>query len=156
MASSLLRSPNPNVPYSRPMTPVISPKLGFIGIGAMGYMMSRNLANQNRTVPGASPLLVWNRTTARAEKLAGEVGEEKVAIAQSVEQIAKECDIIFTNLGADEAVKSIYEKFAEALHVRLFSLSLNSFSLNLFSLIHWAKRRYLSRLLLFFYFQHSS
>jgi len=119
MASSTLRSlHDSSVPFSRPSTPAIPLRLGFIGIGAMGYMMSRNLATKNHYKPGNPPLLVWNRTISKSEQLLSEIGESKVAIAQSVEQVVSDCDIIFTNLATDEVVKSIYDQIAKALSVR--------------------------------------
>jgi 3-hydroxyisobutyrate dehydrogenase-like beta-hydroxyacid dehydrogenase len=38
-------------------------------------------------------------------------------IANSVEQLALECDLVFTSLGTDEAVKAVYEEFHAALKV---------------------------------------
>jgi 3-hydroxyisobutyrate dehydrogenase-like beta-hydroxyacid dehydrogenase len=80
----------------------------------MGYFMARNLAN-GVARSGGAPLLVYNRTTSKAEKLVSEIGSEKVEIAASPGQLATECDIIITSLASDAAVKSIHEEFAKAL-----------------------------------------
>ncbi|KAL0951668.1 hypothetical protein HGRIS_008347 [Hohenbuehelia grisea] len=107
-----------DVPYSRPGTPggVRIQHIGFIGLGAMGYIMARNLAvNREARPPHSPPVLVWNRTASKAEKLAKEVGESKIRVAQDIEQIARDCDIIITNLSNDQVVKEVYEKLAAEL-----------------------------------------
>lgn len=111
----LLASPQEGaVPFSRPGTPRASPlRLGFCGIGAMGKVMARNLANSLHA--GSSPLLLYNRTASKAQALVDELGEHKVLIASTPEQMVADCDIIFTSLGSDASVKSVYEQFASAL-----------------------------------------
>ncbi|EJD04439.1 NAD-binding protein [Fomitiporia mediterranea MF3/22] len=110
---------NPNIPYSRPATPPPEHppvRIGFCGLGAMGYFMARNLANDRHSHPkGASPLLVYNRTRSKSEKLLAELGPDKVTIADSAMQIARECDVVLTNLANDAAVKSVFSQFKEAL-----------------------------------------
>lgn len=103
------------IPFSRPATPSISNKSGFIGIGAMGYFMARNLAKHR--LLHSTPLLIWNRTVKRAQKLADELGEERVRVASSIEELVTQCDIIFTNLANDEVVKTIYTTIADILSV---------------------------------------
>ena len=122
-------STNPNrlaalhddIPFSRPSSPGAQStphKLGFCGIGSMGYFMARNLATHRNSRPeGAPPLLIYNRTRSKAEKLLEELGPSKICIADGPEQIARECDIIITNMANDTAVKSIYARFKEALNV---------------------------------------
>ncbi|KAF8899114.1 NAD-P-binding protein [Infundibulicybe gibba] len=78
--------------------------------------MARNLANRQPSQGAPSPpVFVWNRTVSKSERLARELSEQKIRIAQDPEQIALECDIIITNLGNDAAIKSIYERFTKAL-----------------------------------------
>jgi 3-hydroxyisobutyrate dehydrogenase-like beta-hydroxyacid dehydrogenase len=62
----------------------------------MGYLMPRNLANHRVThLENQPPLLVWNRSKEKSEKLFNELGGgHKVAIAQSVADVATKCDII--------------------------------------------------------------
>ncbi len=105
------------MPFSRPQTPHKELKLGYCGLGAMGYIMARNLATRLSHPTVQHPIVVYNRTRARAEKLAKEVGESEIKIANSPEELAIECDIIFTNLADDEVVKMFFEKFASALKV---------------------------------------
>ncbi|KAG2360628.1 NAD(P)-binding protein [Suillus spraguei] len=116
MANNLLQSPaHANaVPFSRPPTPGVHPlQVGFCGLGAMGYFMARNLANSFKSQ--LPPLFVYNRTAAKSQKLLTEVGASAVKVADSLHQLVTECDIIFTNLGNDAVVASIYNEFEKAL-----------------------------------------
>ncbi|KAJ7597428.1 NAD-P-binding protein [Mycena floridula] len=105
---------NPHLPFSRPTTPGVPAQLGFVGIGAMGYLMARNLAKHRAHHGSSHSILIWNRSISKAEKLAKEVGEG-IRVAHSLEQVARECDIIFTNLANDEVVRTVYETFAKTL-----------------------------------------
>lgn len=108
------------VPYSRPTTPShgANPQIGFIGLGAMGFLIARNLAKYRAThINDSPPLLVWNRTVDKSVKLVELLGSDKVRIANDPEQVAQECDVIITNLGNDAVVKSIYDRFKSALEV---------------------------------------
>jgi hypothetical protein len=128
------RSPNPmqsvtvpqdhNVlPYSRPETPGPRPQIGFVGLGAIGYFMARNLATHlPPQYSGSPPLLVWNRSTTKSEKLQQEVGKNHVRIAQSLAQIATECDVVISALANDEVVKSVYEEYSNALTVSVIAI----------------------------------
>ncbi|KAK7465511.1 hypothetical protein VKT23_005485 [Stygiomarasmius scandens] len=112
-----LHAAHSGLPYSRPATPGLHPsQIGFVGIGAMGYFMARNLANR-RVIPGFAhaPLLVWNRSPERPQKLVKELGEERIRIVQSLEELVNSCDVIITNLANDAVVKSIFEQFAKTL-----------------------------------------
>jgi len=109
------------VPYSRPQTPADGhpiQQIGFVGLGSMGYAMAQNLANHRASHLGnSSPVLVWNRSSAKSQKLLEALGREKVRVATDLAQIALECDIIITNLANDAAVKSVYEQIAATLTV---------------------------------------
>jgi hypothetical protein len=118
---SLGRNLVQDLPYSRPQTPGQSAhvQLGWIGLGAMGYLIARNLANYRADhLENQPPLLVWNRSKEKSEKLLLELGERKVAIAQSVVDIAKASDTIIISLSGDDVVKSVYKDIAAALHVQ--------------------------------------
>ncbi|KAF5385352.1 hypothetical protein D9615_001209 [Tricholomella constricta] len=121
MSEHLLSALNPShsaVPYSRPQSPnaPAATRVGFVGLGAMGYFMAQNLANHRASLPNDNPpLLVWNRSPEKSKKLLNALGEDKIRIAQDPAQVASECDVIITNLANDAAVKSIYEKFTEEL-----------------------------------------
>ncbi|KAF7302819.1 NAD(P)-binding protein [Mycena kentingensis (nom. inval.)] len=111
----------PAVPYSRPGTPGASAlpnglQIGFVGLGAIGGVMAKNLANYRAShVPGSRPILVWNRTANKGEALRAELGENKIRVTASLEQIATECDVVFTALANDEVVKEVYEQLAKTL-----------------------------------------
>ncbi|KAI0783139.1 NAD-P-binding protein [Abortiporus biennis] len=105
----LLAAQHADNPFSRPQTPH-DLQIGFCGLGSMGYFMARNLAKQRN-----SPIFVWNRTKEKAESLKQELGPNKVIIADSLEEIAKECDVVFTNLANDTVVKQVFLTFAGAL-----------------------------------------
>lgn len=106
-------------PFSRPQTPHVGIQIGFCGLGAMGYPMAKNMATRPISHPAAaSPILIWNRSRAKSERLLKELGEHKIKIAESPEEVARECDMIFTNLANDTVVKDIFLLFAKALEVR--------------------------------------
>ena len=83
--------------------------------------MARNLATYKSSHPVPSPpLLVYNRTVSKSEKLVKEAGgESKVRIAESAAQLAIECDVVITNLANDDVVKNVYVEFSKALTVRI-------------------------------------
>lgn len=101
-------------PFSRPPSPHNHLQIGFVGLGAMGYPMAKNLAKAR---PGNPGILVWNRTKSKAEQLAKEVGVDRVQIADDLAEVARECDVIFTNLASDAVVKSVFLEFEAALKV---------------------------------------
>lgn len=84
----------------------------------MGYPMARNIATRLASPAIQHPVRIWNRSVAKAENLAKEVGQSKIKIVKNPEDLALECDIIITNLANDEIVKGIFERFAAALKVR--------------------------------------
>jgi len=85
----------------------------------MGYLIARNLANHRAEhLEQPPPLLVWNRSKDKSEKLLQEVGDRKVAIAQSVVDLATTSDIIFISLSGDDIVKSVYKEIAAALQAQ--------------------------------------
>jgi len=115
-----------DMPYSRPETPVphAQVQIGWIGLGAMGYLMARNLANHRGTHLEQPPLLIWNRTKEKSEKLLHELGDRKVAIAQTIVDVATTCDIIVFSLSSDDVIRSVYKELAATLQARSFSHAL--------------------------------
>ncbi|THH26608.1 hypothetical protein EUX98_g7577 [Antrodiella citrinella] len=78
--------------------------------------MAKNMASRNIAhAAGANPLLIWNRSRAKSEKLLKELGDHKIKIADSPEEVARESDMIFTNLANDAVVKDVFLQFAKAL-----------------------------------------
>jgi 3-hydroxyisobutyrate dehydrogenase len=81
-------------------------KTGFIGIGAMGAGMSRNL--QKRGLLSH----VWNRTAERARSLATELG---VTLADSLADLTTQCDCIVLCVAADQDVLSVIDTLLPSL-----------------------------------------
>ncbi|HTP95928.1 MAG TPA: NAD(P)-dependent oxidoreductase [Burkholderiales bacterium] len=71
-------------------------KLGWIGIGRMGYAMALLLAKKG------CDLSVWNRTRAKAEPLK----EYGAKVVDAPSDLAS-CDIVFTMVGAGDDVKEV-------------------------------------------------
>jgi len=71
-------------------------KLGWIGIGRMGYAMAERLAK------AGCDITVWNRTRAKAEPLA----KAGAKIAGSLADLAA-CDIVFTMVSTGKDVKEV-------------------------------------------------
>jgi len=80
--------------------------IGFIGLGAMGLPMARNLHKAGLLVG------VWNRTRSQAEALAGETG---VAVAADPGELARRCDVVFTCVSADEDLAAVIDALLPGL-----------------------------------------
>jgi 3-hydroxyisobutyrate dehydrogenase len=78
---------------------------GFIGLGAMGVGMARNLHKR------ALLTHIWNRTTAKAERLAQELN---VVCVRQVEDLARQCDVIVICVSADEDLLQVIAQLAPA------------------------------------------
>ena len=72
-------------------------KAGFIGLGAMGSGMGRNLIKQGHT------LRVYNRTRSRAEALRS----EGAMVAESAGQTAADAEAVFTMVADDHALEQV-------------------------------------------------
>jgi 3-hydroxyisobutyrate dehydrogenase len=79
-------------------------KIGFIGLGAMGLGMTRNL--------GKAGLLagVYNRTAAKAEALAAELG---VTAYPTIQNLAADMEVVLTCVSADNDVLAVVTAIAE-------------------------------------------
>jgi 3-hydroxyisobutyrate dehydrogenase-like beta-hydroxyacid dehydrogenase len=74
-------------------------QIGFIGLGNLGTPIAENLLQYHKD------LLVYNRTAAKARPL-----EEKGAKAcSSAKELASACDVVFTIVSNDAAIKEITE-----------------------------------------------
>jgi 3-hydroxyisobutyrate dehydrogenase-like beta-hydroxyacid dehydrogenase len=71
-------------------------KLGFLGLGLMGYPMARNLLRAGHEVA------LWSNTLEKARKLAA---EEKGKACDTPKQVAENADTIFLCLGNTEMVQ---------------------------------------------------
>jgi 3-hydroxyisobutyrate dehydrogenase len=81
-------------------------RVGFIGLGAMGLPMARNL-HRAGLLAGA-----WNRTRGRAELLATETG---VPAAASPAELAAGCDVVVSCVSADADLLEVIGAIAPAL-----------------------------------------
>ena len=72
-------------------------KAGFIGLGAMGSGMGRNLIKQGHT------LRVYNRTRSRAEALRS----EGAMVAETAGQTAADAEAVFTMVADDHALEQV-------------------------------------------------
>jgi len=73
-------------------------KLGFLGLGLMGYPMARNLLRAGHEVA------LWSHTTDKARKLAS---EEKGRFCDTPRQVAENADCIFLCVGDTEMGKAV-------------------------------------------------
>ncbi len=72
-------------------------RIAFIGLGAMGSGIARNL------LAAGYPLTVYNRSAARAQALV----EAGAVLAASPAQAAREADLVFTMLADDAATEAV-------------------------------------------------
>lgn len=84
-----------NQPNTPPTTP--QERIGFIGIGLMGYPMSRRL------LQAGFELHVWNRTQAKAEVLAA----EGAIVHQQLQDLIRHCQIICLCLADTQTVEQV-------------------------------------------------
>jgi 3-hydroxyisobutyrate dehydrogenase-like beta-hydroxyacid dehydrogenase len=74
------------------------PKLGFLGLGLMGYPMARNLLRAGHEVA------VWSNTTAKAHKLAE---TEKARFCAKPKEVAENADVVFLCVGDTQMAKDV-------------------------------------------------
>lgn len=74
-------------------------KIGFIGLGNMGHPMAKNLEK------AGFQLSVFNRTAEKAADF-----KERSIVQNTISDVVKNSDIIFTMLTNDAAVKAVYEE----------------------------------------------
>jgi 3-hydroxyisobutyrate dehydrogenase len=79
---------------------------GFVGLGAMGAYMARNL-HRAGILQG-----VWNRTTEKATALAGEL---KVRAYEQLSALAADCDAVVICVSADEDLRAVIDGLAPGL-----------------------------------------
>lgn len=80
--------------------------VGFVGLGAMGMPMARNL-HRAGLLTGA-----WNRTESRAQALAAETG---VQAFSSLAALGAACDLVVTCVAADEDLLEVVATLAPAV-----------------------------------------
>jgi 3-hydroxyisobutyrate dehydrogenase len=82
------------------------PRVGFIGLGAMGVGMARNLHRAGMLAA------VWNRTASKAQSLAAELG---TVAAGSIAELPDTCDIIVMCVSADADVLAVIDALLPAV-----------------------------------------
>ena len=75
----------------------MKPTVGFIGLGLMGHPMARNL------LKAGFPLIVWNRTPERAERLV----QEGAKLAATPRELAAQVDFLMTVVSDPPAVEKV-------------------------------------------------
>ncbi|MBV8496490.1 MAG: NAD(P)-dependent oxidoreductase, partial [Gammaproteobacteria bacterium] len=81
-------------------------RVGFVGLGAMGTSMARNLHRAQLLTA------VWNRTAAKAQVLGAELG---VAAPATLAELARACEGIVLCVSADADVREVVAVLAPAL-----------------------------------------
>src|SRR5262252_5599210 len=95
-SSSIFRSARWLKVASDPTSPAHNARIGWIGIGRMGYAMAERLAK------AGADLTVWNRTRSKAEPLAAHGAK----VAATLSELAS-CDIVFCMVSAWNDVKEV-------------------------------------------------
>ena len=80
-------------------------KLGFIGLGIMGYPMAKNLLKAGYS------LTVYNRTRQKSEELA----REGATVADSPVEVARRASVIFLCLGDSDSVVRVTEEMLDGV-----------------------------------------
>src|ERR1051326_5853202 len=73
-------------------------KLGFLGLGLMGYPMARNLLRAGHDVA------LWSNTTQKARQLAA---EEKGRFCETPRQVAENAECVFLCVGTTEMARNV-------------------------------------------------
>ncbi|HEX6638062.1 MAG TPA: NAD(P)-dependent oxidoreductase [Steroidobacteraceae bacterium] len=81
-------------------------RVGFLGLGAMGAPMAKNLHRAGLLHS------VWNRSAGKAQALASELG---VAAPASLLEFARSLDVVVTCVSADADVRAVIEGIAPGL-----------------------------------------
>ncbi|KAJ2894629.1 hypothetical protein GGI21_005260 [Coemansia aciculifera] len=85
-------------------------RVGWVGLGAMGSAMARNL-QEYRIAQGLSPIGVYNRTQAKCDQVAA-LGAK---VYESPSDVANASDVVFLSLFNDAAVKSVVTEILDSL-----------------------------------------
>jgi 3-hydroxyisobutyrate dehydrogenase len=94
-------------------------KTGFIGLGAMGMGMARNLHHSGLLAA------VWNRSADKAASLAKELG---VHAATSLTDLAERCDVIVTCVSADQDLLQVIVGLKPALRAHTLLIDCSTIS----------------------------
>jgi 3-hydroxyisobutyrate dehydrogenase-like beta-hydroxyacid dehydrogenase len=72
-------------------------KIGFIGLGNLGFPIAENLLSVHKEI------YLYNRTFSKANPLI----DKGAILCSSVKELAQHCDIVFTIVADDAAIKEI-------------------------------------------------
>ena len=72
-------------------------RIGFIGLGRMGFNIAYNINKKFETI-------VWNRTTEKSKQHSNKYGTEYV---ENITDLPKKCDVIFFCLPTGNEVKQV-------------------------------------------------
>lgn len=92
---------------------------GFIGLGAMGEPMARNLHRAGLLTA------VWNRTASKAQNLAAELG---IQASANPAQLAAECNLIVLCVAADAAVLELIDTLLPGLETGTLVIDMSTVS----------------------------
>lgn len=84
----------------------MAPQVAWIGLGNMGRGMVKNLVEKAKL---DNPIIIFNRTAARAEKLSSSLPEGKTKVVKDLTEAVSAADIIFTCVGDDKAIEETIE-----------------------------------------------
>src|SRR5215468_4594380 len=82
-------------------------RVGFVGLGAMGMHMARNLHRAGLLAA------VWNRTREKARTLAAELGCQA---PETLAALASNVDAVVTCVSADDDVLNVVRALAPGMH----------------------------------------
>ena len=82
-------------------------RVGFIGLGAMGLGMARQLHRHQLLAA------VWNRTASKAQQLATETACQAPA---SIADLAQQCDVVVSCVSADQDVLDVVDQIVTAMN----------------------------------------
>lgn len=91
------------------MTTTSPPRIAWIGLGNMGRGMASNILKKSPENTYSGPLQLFNRSPARSALFVQKHPEHSITIAESVAAATAAADIIFTCVGDDAAINSIFE-----------------------------------------------
>lgn len=91
-------------------------KIGFIGLGSLGTPLAQNILESGHE------LYVYNRTRSKTKPL-----EDKGAIVcDTIEQLSKECPVVFTMVSDDAALKNVSAELIKHLHKGSLHISMST------------------------------
>jgi len=96
-------------------------KVGFIGLGAMGLGMARNIAKSGFLTA------VYNRTASKAEGLAIELD---VCFCDSVQELAKQVDVVLLCVSADDDVLQVVSGVLETIKSGAIVIDMSTVSID--------------------------